>query len=95
LWDITAISGLEKREYGRGDHQCGFQRNRSTTDKIFFIRQILEEKKQEYNESIHQLFIDFKKAYDSVRISVLYNILIESGRKKLRGDLTSGNAGYQ
>ena len=28
---------------------------------------------------MHQLFIDFKKAYDSVRREVLYNILIEFG----------------
>jgi hypothetical protein len=28
---------------------------------------------------VHQLFIDFKKAYDSVRREVLYNILIELG----------------
>ena len=28
---------------------------------------------------MHQLFIDFKKAYDSVGREVLYNILIESG----------------
>jgi len=28
---------------------------------------------------VHQLVIDFKKAYDSVRREVLYNILIESG----------------
>jgi hypothetical protein len=35
------------------------------------------EKKWEYNETIHQLFIDFKKDYDSVRRQVLYNILIE------------------
>jgi hypothetical protein len=27
-----------------GDHQCGFRRNRSTTDRIFCIRQILEKK---------------------------------------------------
>jgi hypothetical protein len=40
------------------------------------IRQILE-KKWEYNETVHQLFIDFKKAYDSVRREVSYNILIE------------------
>jgi hypothetical protein len=39
-------------------------------------------KKWEYNESVHQLFIDFKKAYDSVRREVLYNILIEFGIPK-------------
>jgi len=36
-------------------------------------------KKWEYNEAVHQLFIDFKKAYDSVRREVLYNIFIEFG----------------
>jgi hypothetical protein len=54
------------------DHQCGFQRNRSTTDQIFSICQILE-KKWEYNETVHQLFVDFKKAYDLVRREELYN----------------------
>jgi len=34
-------------------------------------------KKWEYNEAVHQLFLDFKKAYDSVRREVLYNILNE------------------
>jgi hypothetical protein len=29
-------------------------------------------KKWECNEAVHQLFIDFKKAYDSVRKEVLY-----------------------
>jgi hypothetical protein len=48
----------------------------SSTDHIFCIHQILEEK-WEYSETVHQLFIDFKKAYDSVRREVLYNILIE------------------
>jgi hypothetical protein len=36
-------------------------------------------KQREYNETLHELFIDFKKAYDSVRREVLYNILIEFG----------------
>jgi len=61
-----------------GDHQCGFRRYRSTTDHIFCIRQIIE-KKWEHHEAVHQLFIDFKKAYDSVRREGLYNILIEFG----------------
>src|SRR5215475_14421537 len=62
-------------------HQCGFRRNRSTTDHILCIRQILE-KKWEHNEAVHQLFIDFKKAYDSVRREALYNILMEFGIPK-------------
>jgi len=52
---------------------------------MFCIRQILE-KKWEYNEAVQQLFIDFEKAYDSVRTEVLNNILIEFGipRKLVR-----------
>jgi hypothetical protein len=64
-----------------GYHQGGFRRNRSTNAHIFCIRQILE-KIWEHNEAVHQLFIDFKKAYDSVRREALYNILIEFGIPK-------------
>ena len=64
-----------------GDHQCVFRRNMSTTDHIFCIRQILE-KKWEHNEAVHRLFVDFKKAYNSVRREALYNILIEFGITK-------------
>jgi hypothetical protein len=61
-----------------GDHQCRFQLNRSTTDKIFSIHQILE-KKWVCNETVHQLVIDLKKAYGLVRREVLYSIFIEFG----------------
>jgi hypothetical protein len=47
-------------------------------DNIFCILQILV-KKWECHKAVHQLFIDFKKANDSVRREVLYNILIEFG----------------
>jgi len=61
-----------------GDHRCGFRRNRSTTNHIFCIRHIVE-KKWKYNEAVHKLFINFKKAYDSIRREVWYNILIGFG----------------
>jgi hypothetical protein len=34
-------------------------------------------KKWEYNKAVHQLFIDLKNSYVSVRRKILYNILIE------------------
>jgi hypothetical protein len=40
------------------------------------------EKKWEYNDSANQLFLEFKKAYDSLRREVLYNIIIEVGFPK-------------
>jgi len=36
-------------------------------------------RKSENKEAVHLLFIDFKKAYDSVKSEFLYNILIEFG----------------
>jgi hypothetical protein len=35
--------------------------------------------KWEYNETVYNIYIDFMKAYDSVRREVLYTILIELG----------------
>ena len=64
-----------------GEYQCGFRRNRSTVDHIFSIRQILE-KKWEYNKDVCQLFIDFEKAYDSIKREFLYDIIIKLGVPK-------------
>jgi hypothetical protein len=82
---VTFYKGNHYLQLVYGGHQCGFRHNRSTTDQIFCIRQILE-KKWEYNGAVRQLFIDFSKAYDSVRREVLYKILIEFGipRKLVR-----------
>jgi len=71
-------------------------------DQIFASRQILE-KKLEYNGKIHQLFIGFKKAYDSIKREKLYSILIRFGIQKkmvqlvkmclkIRNGLKQGNA---
>lgn len=57
-----------------GDYQCGFRKNRSTTDQIFSIKQILE-KNWEYNKTTYVLFIDFAKAYDSINRKYLWKAL--------------------
>ena len=54
--------------------QNGFKRNRSTTDNIFIMRQILE-KCYECNIEMHVLFIDFKPAFDSVDRQKIIQIL--------------------
>jgi len=45
-------------------YKCTFRRNRSTSDQIFYIPQILK-KKREYNGILRQLSAGFQKAYDS------------------------------
>jgi hypothetical protein len=47
----------------------------------YVIRQITE-KKWQYNGMVHQLFVNFKKACDSVKREVIYNILLEFGVPK-------------
>jgi hypothetical protein len=54
------------------------QKHNICTYKIVYICQLLE-KKWEYSEMVHQLFIDFKEAYNSVRREVLCSVLIEFG----------------
>jgi hypothetical protein len=49
-------------------------------DQIFYIQQTLE-KKWEYNGTVHQIFIDFKKAYDSIKREVLYWVDLGVGRR--------------
>jgi hypothetical protein len=48
---------------------------------------------------VHQLFIDFKKAYDSDRSEVLYNIFIEFGMPlklvKANESVFEWNLGYE
>ena len=61
-----------------GDYQCGFRKARSTTDHLFQLRQILE-KTYEYDVVLHQLFIDFKQAYDSINRNQLLNVMEEFG----------------
>jgi sorting nexin-29 len=61
-----------------GDYQGGFRKGRSTTDQIFSLRMILE-KTYEHKVDIHQLYIDYKQAYDTINRSELEEIMKEFG----------------
>jgi sorting nexin-29 len=58
------------------DYQCGYRGEKSTTDQIFTLGQMLE-KFSEYDKDTHHLFIDFKAAYDSIDRRSLYGAVEE------------------
>lgn len=60
------------------DHQAGFIQGRSTCDQIFILQQIVS-KYWEFGKDLHLLFVDFEKAYDTVRRNYLWSVLIEFG----------------
>lgn len=64
-----------------GDYQCGFRPGRSTIDQIFTIRQIME-KCWEYDRELHQMFIDFKQAFDRICRTKLWSAMQELGFPK-------------
>ena len=60
------------------ESQCGFRRQRSCTDMIFSVRQ-LQEKVIEHKTQGFFVFVDLKKAYDSVPRSGLWLVLARLG----------------
>ena len=58
--------------------QCGFRKERSTTDMIFSLRQI-QEKCVEQRKELITIFIDLTKAYDSVNREALWLVLQKFG----------------
>jgi hypothetical protein len=48
-----------------GEYQCSCRPQRRTTDQILVVRQILE-KFYEHDIDLHLLFVDFKKAFNSI-----------------------------
>uniref|UniRef100_A0A1B0CKX3 Reverse transcriptase domain-containing protein n=2 Tax=Lutzomyia longipalpis TaxID=7200 RepID=A0A1B0CKX3_LUTLO len=57
-----------------GEYQAGFRPGRSTTDQLFSVRQVLE-KFWRRGFTMHQLFIDFRQAYDTIERSSLWRAL--------------------
>jgi len=76
----TVISNILRKytEYIIGEYQAGFRTGKSTADQIFTVKNLLE-KAWEHNIEIHQIFVDFQKAYDSIRGDKLYAIMAHFG----------------
>ncbi|KAL4084379.1 hypothetical protein QTP88_028202 [Uroleucon formosanum] len=101
LKEATKIIRCEKRKFIKdinqpwaeeiiGDYQASFRQNRSTIDQIFILRQVLH-KTWEYDKSVHMVFIDYKKAYDSIHRVSLMKTLEEFGMPMTTG-LRQGDA---
>ena len=60
------------------DTQCGFRTGRGCADMIFCVRQLVE-KAIEHNTKIFLLFVDLRKAYDSVLREALWCALRKYG----------------
>ena len=60
------------------ESQCGFRRNRGTTDMIFAVRQLME-KAREQHSNLYIAFVDFTKAFDFVNRNALWLIMKKMG----------------
>ena len=58
--------------------QCGFRKERSTTDMVFVARQ-LQEKSKEQHQELFMVFVDLAKAFDTVNRPLLWEILRKFG----------------
>lgn len=60
------------------EEQMGFRQKVGTRDQMFSVR-ILMEKAREFNVPLYIAFVDFKKAFDSVRHTLLWNTMKKMG----------------
>ncbi len=69
------ISGWLESENEIGDEQYGFRKNRSTIDAVFVLLNAIRDAHHKKRKLV-QIFIDFEKAFDRVRLSKLVDALI-------------------
>ena len=60
------------------DSQCGFRAAMGCTDMIFCVRQLIE-KAREHNTKLYLLFVDLRKAYNSIPRQALWVTLKKYG----------------
>ena len=60
------------------ESQCGFRKGRGCMDMIFCVRQLIE-KTIEHEEVLYVVFVDLRKAYDSVPREAMWKVLEKYG----------------
>eukprot|EP00117_Sycon_ciliatum_P044125 scpid56613/ scgid31873/ LINE-1 reverse transcriptase homolog len=60
------------------DSQCGFRKGRGCNDMVFVARQLIEKSVEHYDQ-LCVLFVDLRKAYDSIPRTSLWSILSKLG----------------
>lgn len=74
----------EKIKNNEWRNSCGLQKNRvvfipdSCADNIFSVKQLIEKTKA-FNTELHIVFIDLRKAYDSVSVNNLWKAMENHG----------------
>ena len=58
--------------------QAGFRKDYSTVDHIFTLHAMVS-KHLKKNKKLHVAFVDFRKAFDTVKRNVLWNVLLHLG----------------
>ena len=76
IFTILSNRLTEIMESKLGEYQAGFRPNRSTIDNIFTLRQMYE-KCYENNTELHNVFIYFNQALDSINRSTIMQELKE------------------
>lgn len=67
---------VKQIDHQLGEYQAGFRKGRSCVEQIWSLKRVLE---NYISKDLVVVFVDFKKAYDSVDRDVLFNILVEFG----------------
>lgn len=72
----TRLQAFLSREIA--SEQAGFVRGRGTREQLLIMRQIVE-KAREFNIPLYVCFVDFRKAFDTVKWWKLWQVLTEMG----------------
>ena len=69
--------------YGRlSESQAGFRTSYCTVDNAFVLYSIISKYLLQKKHSVYVAFIDFEKAFDSVKRPLLFNVLLKNGVKR-------------